>query len=108
MTSKNEGRSIRPVATSDKGKKKDDQEGAEEGEDEAVEKEKIQDEEEPQGMKQAEAEESEDTPLKVLRDPGCPTEEERENHKATHIPYRSWCLVCVVAKGKEDPHKKKA
>ena len=25
----------------------------------------------------------------------------------THNPYRSWCPICVEAKGKEDPHRQK-
>ena len=31
--------------------------------------------------------------LKVARDPGDPTTKEREDHNATHIPFRSWCPV---------------
>ena len=25
-------------------------------------------------------------------------------HDATHVPYRSWCLICVAASAREDPH----
>ena len=48
----------------------------------------------------------EEIKIRTVRDPGCPTPEEKERHNATHSPYRSWCPVCVEAKGKEDPHHK--
>jgi len=47
----------------------------------------------------------EDAPVKIARDPGDPTLKEREDHNATHVPYRSWCPVCVKAKGKEEAHR---
>ena len=47
----------------------------------------------------------EDSPVTIARDPGNPTEHERELHCATHIPYRAWCPICVKAKGKEEPHR---
>ena len=46
-----------------------------------------------------------EAPIVVARDPACPSHEERERHNATHLPYRSWCPVCVQARGKEDSHK---
>ena len=49
-------------------------------------------------------EETDKPPVRILRDPGAPTEEEKEEHNATHIPYRVWCPICVESKGKEDPH----
>ena len=48
-----------------------------------------------------------DPPVKIARDPGAPTEQEVEEHNATHLPHRSWCPVCVKARSKEDPHDKK-
>ncbi len=33
-----------------------------------------------------------------------PSQEDVEAHCMTHLPYRSWCNVCVKAKGKEAPH----
>jgi len=33
-----------------------------------------------------------------------PTEKERDEHGRFHIPYRSWCEVCVQAKKKNPPH----
>lgn len=47
----------------------------------------------------------EDAPIKIARDPGGPTSQEREDHNATHVPYRSWCPVRVKAKGKEEAHR---
>ena len=45
--------------------------------------------------------------IKTVKDPGCPNREEVERHYTTHMPYRSWCPVCVQAKGKENPHFRK-
>ena len=45
-------------------------------------------------------------PVRVARDPGMPTEQELEEHNATHLPHRPWCPVCTKARGKEDAHKK--
>ena len=30
-------------------------------------------------------------PVKVAADPGGPTERQIEEHRMTHIPFRSWC-----------------
>jgi hypothetical protein len=46
-------------------------------------------------------------PIKVAKDPGAPTPEEIAEHDPTHLPYRSWCPVCVEACGKEDAHYSK-
>ena len=46
-------------------------------------------------------------PIKRPRNPSDPTPQEREEHYATHRPFRSWRPVCVKARGKEDPHYKK-
>ena len=48
----------------------------------------------------------EEPPVQILRDPGCPTLEERDRHECTHMPYRAWCPVCVEAKGREDKQLK--
>ena len=40
----------------------------------------------------------------MLPSPVGPSAKAIEKHKATHLPYRSWCTVCVKARGKEDPH----
>ena len=43
----------------------------------------------------------------ILRSPVRPSAEAIDRHNSTHVPYRSWCEVCVRAKGKEDPHPRK-
>ena len=37
--------------------------------------------------------------------PAQPTRQEMEEHALTHMPYRSWCLICAKAKGKQDAYK---
>ena len=39
------------------------------------------------------------------RPAGEPADNERFEHSITHIPYRSWCSICVSARGKSDPHR---
>ena len=43
--------------------------------------------------------------IESARDPGDPPTKEREDHNATHIPFRSWCPICVKAKGREEAHR---
>ena len=40
----------------------------------------------------------------IIRSPIMPSAEDIKTHYATHLPYRSWCPVCVKAKCKEDGH----
>ena len=54
-----------------------------------------------------EADSEESAPIKIARDPGDPSSREREDHCVTHLPYRSWCPICVKAKGKEEAHRKR-
>jgi len=49
--------------------------------------------------------ENEDAPIRLPRNPADPLPEEREKHWKTHLPYRSWCPVCVKARGREDQHR---
>ena len=49
-------------------------------------------------------EEEEAAPIRKPRNPSDPTPQEREEHYATHRPFRSWCPVCVKTCGKEDRH----
>ena len=44
--------------------------------------------------------------VKTLIDPRKPTKEEVEFHDLFHLPYRNWCPLCVMAKGKELDHRK--
>ena len=34
------------------------------------------------------------------------SQEEREEHERTHLPYRSWCEICVKARGRKRAHLK--
>ena len=34
-------------------------------------------------------------PVRVGKDPGMPSAQERAAHEPTHLPYRSWCRACV-------------
>ena len=43
---------------------------------------------------------------KAARDPGQPTQAERDEHDLTHIPYRPWCWACVFGKAKSRPSLK--
>ena len=29
-------------------------------------------------------------------------------HDATHVPYRSWCPICMAASARQDPHSRRA
>ena len=33
-----------------------------------------------------------------------PTQREIDEHCVTHLPHRSWCEVCIKARGREDAH----
>jgi hypothetical protein len=37
--------------------------------------------------------------------PKAPTKQERLDHDATHLPYRSWCKHCVRGRGRNTPHR---
>ncbi len=39
-----------------------------------------------------------------LNAPIKPSAEDVDAHMCTHLPYRSWCPICVETKGKEDGH----
>ena len=39
-------------------------------------------------------------PAKGIKAPQQPTEQERREHNLTHLPYRSWCSICVGSKGR--------
>ena len=34
-----------------------------------------------------------------------PSNQQRFEHSLTHLPYKSWCQVCVGARGRSDPHR---
>ena len=43
---------------------------------------------------------------KKMADPRMPTQTEIDEHSKTHLPYRSWCSLCVKGRGKEMLHTK--
>ena len=45
-----------------------------------------------------------EAPMKMPANPSDPTPDERERHYTSHLPYRSWCPVCVQARAREDGH----
>ena len=52
-----------------------------------------------------EEEQQQAIPAKGIRSPEQPTQQERAEHNLTHLPFRSWCPLCVQSKGKADAHK---
>ena len=43
-------------------------------------------------------------PAKGIKAPQQPTEQERREPNLTHLPYRSWCSICVESKGRANNH----
>ena len=98
-----------------------DEEDAEEAEQvadkaDAARTEYVADEAEPiksrdleEGMIRLDEGEAEDEDMVVqkpmgLKSPDAPTRAEMELHWLTHLPYRSWCKWCVMAKRANSPH----
>lgn len=50
--------------------------------------------------------EVEDVVPEILKQPEAPTAEEWREHEIVHCPYRSWCPICVQARGRALPHKR--
>lgn len=46
------------------------------------------------------------TKAKPLTMPKQPTAQEIQEHNITHLPYRSWCPVCIQSKGRQANHPK--
>jgi hypothetical protein len=45
-------------------------------------------------------------PMKHAADPGPPTMKQVEEHRETHVPFRSWCKWCVLGRGRGMQHRK--
>ena len=58
--------------------------------------------ESPDGAPEDAAEEA--VSARPLPSPSDPTEEEKETHAATHLPYRSWCPSCVSGRRDNPGH----
>ena len=45
-------------------------------------------------------------PVKLAPDPGKPTERQIEEHRRSHLPFRSWCRWCVLGRGRGLQHRR--
>ena len=43
---------------------------------------------------------------RTLRTREPPTDAARMAHKATHVPFRDWCPICVASRGRSSPHRR--
>ena len=50
-------------------------------------------------------EEAPEKPRKVATNPRTPTDAEVAKHSETHIPFRSWCSICVAGKARQSGHQ---
>ncbi len=58
-------------------------------------------------QQQQEEREHEGAQVKIRKTPNWPSEKDVEEHyAANHVPYRSWCRVCVMAKGVNTGHRR--
>ncbi len=49
----------------------------------------------------------EDEVIRKILDPRLPSREEVERHRLMgHMPFRSWCPICIQAQGREMDHNK--
>ena len=39
--------------------------------------------------------------IKVASDPKLPSQQEVDEHRCTHVPYRDWCKWCVMGRGED-------
>ena len=65
-------------------------------------------EEKPSFKEQLEEDEEENhqaIKAKAVAAPKQPTEQEIIEHNLTHMPFRSWCPICIQGKGKADAHQ---
>ena len=52
-----------------------------------------------------EDDEEECAPVRLAPEPGEPSAEQVEQHRTTHLPYRSWCEECVKGRGTGEQHR---
>ena len=43
-----------------------------------------------------------------IKDPKLPSKQEIADHNMTHLPFRSWCRICVEARGRGRQHRRLA
>ena len=61
-------------------------------------------EEEEEVEIQDEEAEQDAEPLRVAKDPKLPSQQDVEDHRCSHIPFRDRCRHCVLGRGRGDPH----
>ena len=44
--------------------------------------------------------------IKVASDPKLPSQQEVDEHRCTHVPYRDWCRWCVLGRGRGLQHSR--
>ena len=44
--------------------------------------------------------------IKIIKDPGQPTQAQIDEHDLTHCPFRAWCSHCARGQAPEDPHRR--
>ena len=44
-------------------------------------------------------------PVRTAADPGKPTDRQIEEHRTSHLPFRSWCRWCVLGRGRGLQHR---
>jgi hypothetical protein len=59
---------------------------------------------EPAAPREGEHPAEEARAARPARDPGAPTQLERDAHSTTHLPFRSWCDECVHGRKDAPPH----
>ena len=52
-----------------------------------------------------EMEDTEVEPVRKAVDPGKPTDKQIEEHRMTHLPFRTWCRWCVLGRGRGLQHQ---
>ena len=46
-------------------------------------------------------------PRRALPDPGQPTQQQLDDHRIDHLPFRSWCPECVAGSATGEQHQKR-
>ena len=44
---------------------------------------------------------------RILPDPGQPTQQQLDDHRIDHLPYRSWCPECVAGRATGEQHQQR-
>ena len=58
----------------------------------------------PTQLESDDEEQQQGTRAKTVQAPKQPTPQEILEHNVTHLPYRSWCPICVQARGRQNNH----